>query len=39
MIVASGALAHDCIAVTDNEADFAGLAILNPPRAVAGPRG
>jgi toxin FitB len=39
MIVASVALARGCVVVTDNEADFAGLAILDPLRAKAEPRG
>jgi predicted nucleic acid-binding protein len=32
MIVAAVAEANDCIIVTDNEKDFAGLRILNPMR-------
>jgi predicted nucleic acid-binding protein len=32
MIAASVALANDCIIVTENERDFAGLEILNPMR-------
>jgi len=34
MIVAAVAEANDCIVVTDNEKDFAGLSILNPLRAA-----
>jgi predicted nucleic acid-binding protein len=33
MIVAAVAEAHDCVVVTDNEKDFAGLAFINPLRA------
>ena len=33
MIIAAIAEANDCIVVTDNEKDFAGLKILNPLRA------
>jgi hypothetical protein len=32
MIVAAVAEANDCIVVTDNEKDFAGISILNPLR-------
>lgn len=32
MIVAATAEAHDCIVVTDNERDFAGLTVINPLR-------
>lgn len=32
MIIAAVAEANDCIVVTDNEQDFAGLAIVNPLR-------
>jgi len=32
MIIAAVAEANDCIVVTDNERDFAGLTILNPSR-------
>lgn len=32
MIVAAVAEAHDCVVVTENERDFAGLRILNPLR-------
>lgn len=32
MIVAATALTNDCIIVTDNEKDFAGLKVLNPQR-------
>ncbi|MDR3719760.1 MAG: type II toxin-antitoxin system VapC family toxin [Bryobacteraceae bacterium] len=34
MIVAAIAEANDCIVVTDNERDFAGLKIINPLRAA-----
>jgi predicted nucleic acid-binding protein len=34
MIIASIAVANDCVVVTDNEKDFAGIAFLNPLRAV-----
>jgi toxin FitB len=34
MILAAIAEANDCIMVTDNEKDFAGLPILNPVRTV-----
>jgi hypothetical protein len=34
MIVAAIAEANDCIVVTDNEKDFAGLSILNPLRTA-----
>ena len=33
MIVAAVAQAHDCVVVTDNEKDFAGLEFINPLRA------
>ena len=33
MIVAAIAQAHDCVVVTDNEKDFAGLPMLNPVRS------
>lgn len=33
MIVAAVAEAHDCVVVTDNEKDFAGLKFINPLRA------
>ena len=33
MIVAAVATANDCVVVTDNEKDFAGLDILNPLRS------
>ena len=33
MIIAAVALAFECVVVTDNEKDFAGLQILNPMRA------
>ncbi len=33
MIIAAIAEANDCVLVTDNEKDFAGLKILNPLRA------
>lgn len=32
MIIASVALTNDCVIVTDNERDFAGLKIFNPTR-------
>jgi hypothetical protein len=32
MIIASVAEANDCVIVTDNEKDFAGLKIVNPLR-------
>lgn len=32
MIIAATALAHDCVVVTDNEKDFAGIEIVNPVR-------
>lgn len=32
MIVAAVAGANDCVVVTDNEKDFAGLQIINPLR-------
>jgi toxin FitB len=35
MIVAAIAQANDCIVVTDNEKDFAGLRILNPMRSAS----
>jgi toxin FitB len=35
MIVAAFAEANDCVIVTDNEKDFAGLRIVNPLRAAA----
>jgi predicted nucleic acid-binding protein len=34
MIVAAIAEANDCVVVTDNEKDFAGLDIINPMRMV-----
>lgn len=34
MIVAAVAGAHDCVVVTDNETDFAGIAFINPTRAA-----
>jgi hypothetical protein len=33
MIVAADAEANDCVVVTENERDFAGLKIVNPMRA------
>jgi predicted nucleic acid-binding protein len=33
MIVAAVAEANDCLVVTENERDFAGLKIVNPMRA------
>jgi predicted nucleic acid-binding protein len=35
MIVAAVAEANDCVVVTDNEKDFAGLVIVNPLRILA----
>jgi toxin FitB len=32
MIIAAVAEANDCVLVTDNEKDFAGLKVLNPLR-------
>jgi len=32
-IIAAIAEANDCIVVTDNERDFEGIEIVNPPRA------
>jgi predicted nucleic acid-binding protein len=34
MIVAAVAEVHDCVVVTDNEKDFAGLDFINPLRSV-----
>jgi predicted nucleic acid-binding protein len=34
MIIAAVAEANDCIVVTDNEKDFAGVKIVNPLRPV-----
>ena len=34
MIIAAVAEANDCVLVTDNEHDFAGLAMINPLRAA-----
>jgi toxin FitB len=36
MIIASIAVANDCVMVTDNEKDFAGITFLNPLRADPG---
>jgi toxin FitB len=36
MIVAAIAEANDCVVVTDDEKDFAGLRILNPMRSASG---
>jgi predicted nucleic acid-binding protein len=36
MIIASVGLANDCVLVTDNERDFAGLDFINPLRGDAG---
>lgn len=33
MIIAAVAGANDCIVVTDNERDFAGIDLINPMRA------
>ncbi len=35
MIIAAVAEAHDCVVVTDNEEDFAGVTIVNPLRGAA----
>ncbi|MFI4986883.1 MAG: PIN domain-containing protein [Alphaproteobacteria bacterium] len=35
MIIAAVAEANDCVVVTDNEKDFAGLTIINPLRGAA----
>lgn len=35
MMIAAIAEAHDCVVVTDNEKDFAGVNIFNPMRAVS----
>jgi toxin FitB len=35
MIIAAVAEANDCVVVTDNEKDFAGLVIVNPLRILA----
>jgi predicted nucleic acid-binding protein len=34
MIIAATAIANECVIVTDNERDFAGLQILNPLRST-----
>ncbi len=34
MIIAAIAEANDCVAVTDNEKDFAGLKFVNPVRTA-----
>jgi predicted nucleic acid-binding protein len=34
MIIAAVAEANDCVVVTDNERDFAGLEIVNPLRTA-----
>lgn len=34
MIIAAIAGANDCVVVTDNDKDFAGLKIVNPVRAA-----
>jgi len=34
MIIAAIAAANDCVVVTDNERDFAGIAIINPLRGA-----
>jgi predicted nucleic acid-binding protein len=36
MIIAAVAMANDCIVVTDNEHDFAGLDVINPLRQPLG---
>jgi predicted nucleic acid-binding protein len=33
MVIAAVAAAHDCVVVTDNERDFAGVPFINPLRA------
>jgi len=35
MIIAAIAGVHDCIVVTDNERDFAGIDFINPMRTLA----
>src|SRR5262245_60551442 len=35
MIIAAIAIANDCVVVTDNERDFAGIEIVNPIRAAS----
>jgi predicted nucleic acid-binding protein len=35
MVIAAVAQANDCVVVTDNEKDFAGLRIINPMRPMA----
>jgi hypothetical protein len=35
MIIAAVAVAHECMIVTDNETDFAGIQIVNPMGGVA----
>ncbi len=37
MIIAAVAEANDCVVVSDNEKDFAGLEIVNPLRAATRP--
>jgi hypothetical protein len=32
MIIAATALSNECVVVTDNERDFAGLGFINPMR-------
>jgi hypothetical protein len=34
MVVAAVAEAHDCVVLTDNEREFAGLKIINPLQAA-----
>jgi len=34
VIIAAVAVANDCVVVTDNEKDFAGIKVLNPVRGV-----
>jgi predicted nucleic acid-binding protein len=36
MILAAIALTHECVVVTDNERDFAGLDFVNPLQPVRG---
>ena len=35
MIIAAVASANECVVVTDNEKDFAGLQVVNPMRGTA----
>jgi toxin FitB len=36
MIIAAVAEANDCVVVSDNEKDFAGVEMVNPMRSAAG---